>query len=47
LRADDPSDCAKAYGARLLDTGEWELADIEVVVASALEVIAMLDGLDR
>ena len=47
LRADDPKDCAKGYGAELLDSGEWELADIELVIGGALEVVAMLDALAR
>ena len=47
LGADDAIECAKEYGANLLDSGAWELGDIEVVVESALEVVAILNAMDQ
>ena len=47
LRTNDPNECAKEYGARLLDTGRWELADVELVVEGAIDVVALLNSKDR
>ena len=42
--SDDPVICTREYGAELLNTGMWELGDIEAVVEGALGVLAQLTG---
>jgi len=42
--ADDPATCTREYCAELLNTGTWELGDIEAVVEGALGVLAQLTG---
>ena len=44
LDADDPANCVKDFGAQLLNSGQWNLADIEAVADGALEVVATLTG---
>ena len=41
---DDPATCTREYGAELLNSGTWELGDIEAVVEGALGVLAQLTG---